>query len=162
LLAIWIQAIGVSAAMQAAFPASVSRGFTVTARVVRGCGVSTGANELEATEPLSDTSNVVPPIGPILRVTCARVAAGRSVLITAADAPGRLVQLETSGDVAKHTLAILTANSANKTATGIARHAVNANVQSSTRKISSDAKVNRGETRSDDSDQEIIVVTIDF
>jgi hypothetical protein len=162
LLAIWIQAIGVSAAIQSAFPASVSRGFTVTARVVRGCGVSTGANELEATEPLSDASNAVPPLGPILRITCARAAAGRSVLITAPHAPGMLVQLETSGDVAKHTLAILTANSANNTATGIARHAVNVNVQSSTQKISSGAKVNRGEIRSDGNHQEIVVVTIDF
>ena len=95
MLALWIQAIGISAAIPSAFPASVSRGFTVTARVVRGCGVSTGANELGATEPLGDASNADPPLGPILRVTCARVAAGRSVLITAPDAPGKLVQLET-------------------------------------------------------------------
>lgn len=160
--AIWIQAIGVSAAIQSAIPASVSRGFTVTARVVRGCSVSTGANELEATEPLSDASDAVPPLGPMLRATCARVAAGRSVLITATHSPSMLVQLKPSGDVAKHTLAILTKNSAHNTATGIARHAANANVHSTTQKISSGAKITRGEIRADDSGQEVVVVSIDF
>ena len=164
LLALVILSISVIAATVSAFPASVSRNFAVTARVVRGCGVSTSRSELGNSEIVVNQTMTVPQLGPVLTVTCARGAARHVVISTRNDTPGTLVELTPSGDVTKQTLPIQIEASPTKIPTEAAEQDRNSRAKTpgNRRYFAFGGKLAGRENLSPDNGGDIVVVTVEF
>ena len=159
-----ILSIGIIAATRSAFPASASRNFAVTARVVRGCGVSTSGPELGNSEIIVNPANIAPQLGPILTVACSRGADRNVMISTGSNSASALVQLTPSGDLSKRSVAIQIEASPTKIPTEAAEHDRNSRAKTpgNTRYISFGGKLTATVNLSPDNGSDIVVVTVDF